>query len=303
MIVIPKIRQRQKMGVRVSRYMDVPSHRAFVRKHNCSGQGCVVPFKGKAQPIVMVKGYTVLAGRAGYTLQGRLIREGDAWRERAGSDPGIDHEPKPGNKGKIVGAYAVARSNSHPTLFSPVLSLDELIATRDRSQGYKSAMRNNNSHPWATDFDAMCIKTPKRLLAKDIPNDMLQAASWLDTQHDLGRAAHLDPRGQGIIDITPQDSPFPHRVESPDGAPVELAPKFLWETPDGSVRDFPNADRWADTVCHNIGMEKVTVDQARAARSRNINHITAVHNAGYEAAARRVSDALDAKIGATAEVG
>ncbi|MDE2104478.1 MAG: recombinase RecT [Patescibacteria group bacterium] len=165
-----------------------------------TGQACVVPFKGKAQPITMVRGMTTLAARAHFTLQGIAVHEGDTVRQFGGGEPRIEHEIKSGPKGRLLGTYAVARSRHFPTLFSPFISIDELMAIRDRSKGYQAAKANGNPHPWATDFEAMCIKTPKRLLSKDIPNDLLQAASWLETMHDMGRVAYLNEEGKGIIE-------------------------------------------------------------------------------------------------------
>lgn len=265
-----------------------------LRLDQASQQGCVVPFKGKAQPIVMVKGYIVIAGRAGYTLQGRLVREGEKFKEYGGSDPRIDHEPIVGNKGKIVGAYAVARSKIHPTLFSPIISIDDLIATRDRSQGYKSAMKNGNPHPWATDFEAMCIKTPKRLLAKDIPNDMLQVASWLETQHDLGRVAHLSPSGQGVIDAEATEV-YPERQPAAGDAPVNLDAKFDWIAGTGEIISLPDIETWERKVLAGIAM--ASPQQAKAARERNGSLLAEIAASGFGEAALRVSQALEAKVG------
>ena len=270
-----------------------------VRLDPASGQSCVVPFKGKAQPIIMVNGYTVIAGRAGYTLQGRLVREGEHFKEYGGSNPRIEHEPILANKGKIIGAYAVARSNLNPTLFTPLLSIDDLLATRDRSQGYRSAKEHGNSHPWITDVEAMMVKTPKRLLAKDIPNDLLHMASWLETQHDLGRAAYLDQGGQGKVIDLEAESPFPGRQAQPGGAPVDLDTKFEWILGTGEVKTFADASAWE---LHALaGIARSSPEQAKAARERNGAIMAALSNAGFGEVALKVSKALDEKIGPTTQ--
>lgn len=253
-----------------------------LRMDRATGQSCIIPFKGKAQPIVMVQGYTVVAARGGYTLQGRLVREGDDFKEVGGSDPRIEHVPRLGNKGKIIGTYAVARSRTLPVLFTPFLSIDEVIAVRDKSKGYQSAMENRKPHPWATDFEPMVIKTAKRRLAKDIPNDQLHTAAWLDQQHDLGRLAYLKPDGQ------PESEPEPIYPERQPNItdtvdltePATAGPVLAWVLPDGSsTKEAESAGQWASTIA--AGLRKVTDDdKLKAALERNratINEIMAVH--------------------------
>lgn len=216
-----------------------------------SQQACVVPFKKKAQPITMVKGYTVIAGRGGFVLQGRLVRQGDKIKEFGGADPRIEHEPILGNKGDIIGAYAVARAKAMPTLFTPFLTIDDLKATRDASKGYLSAKQQGNTHPWMTHFDQMCIKTPKRLLSKDIPNDMLQSAAWLDQQHDMGNVAYLRPDGHGVIDGQPEI--IPETQPGPRQPPIEVTtPKrFLVKLPKGDLPSF-TIEQWRATMLRII---------------------------------------------------
>lgn len=245
-----------------------------LRNDSATGQSCIVPFASKAQPIVMVQGYTVIAGRGGYTLQSRLVREGDVIKEVGGSDPGIVHEPKLGSRAKVIGTYAVARSKLHPVLFTPFMGIDEIIEVRDRSQGYKSALNRGKKHPWMSDFDAMMLKTPKRRLAKDIPNDQLAAANWLETQHDIGRLGWLQPNGLPVEERPAADeSPFPERqpgitdVEDLSQAPREPAP-LVWILPDGSRRSARTIEDWSATVGAALA-KQTDVERLQAARERN----------------------------------
>ncbi len=251
-----------------------------LRMDKATGQSCIVPFKGKAQPIVMVQGYTVIASRAGYTLQARLVREGERFEEIGGSEPGIIHKPIPGNKGKAIGTYAVARSKVLPTLFTPFISLDEVLAVRDRSRGFQVARERGHSHPWATDFEAMMLKTGKRRLAKDIPNDQLHSAAWLDMQHDLGHLAFLQPGGRAVVEDVPVEGPLPERqpnvtdVEDLTEPPRKAAP-LTWKLPDGRDLEARNPADWAAKVSQGIARQK---DQGklRAALERNREVIDAI---------------------------
>lgn len=272
----------------VLQYMDLPTtmNSAMtiavlgLRQDKATGQSCIVPFKGKAQPIIMVQGYTVIASRGGYTLQGTLIREGDKYAERAGSEPGIDHTPAADKKGKVIGAYAIARSKSMPTLFTPILTIDQLLATRDRSAGYQSAKSKGRSHPWITDLEAMFIKTPKRLLSKDIPNDQLRASNWLETMHDMGKVSWLNQEGQGQT-LEPDPEPlYPERqpgvsdVEDLTSAAQPKAP-LAWHLPDGSTLFGKTPAEWATTV--TAGINKVgDVEKLKAALARNKDNINAI---------------------------
>lgn len=51
------------------------------------------------------------------------------------------------------------------------------------------------------------LKTPKRRLQKDIPNDQLAQAAYLDTMHDLGRLSYLSPDGHAIEAEVPEILP------------------------------------------------------------------------------------------------
>lgn len=251
-----------------------------LRMDKATGQSCIVPFRNKAQPIVMVQGYTVIAGRGGYTLQSRLVREGDVFKEIGGSDPGIIHEPITGNRAPAIGTYAVARSLHHPTLFTPFMGLDEIIAVRDRSKGYQSAKDKGNSHPWMTDFEAMMLKTPKRRLSKDIPNDQLAQANWLDTQNDLGRLGWLRPDGPPVVVDEAAESPLPERQPSiTDVDDLTTAPRkraeLAWILPDGSKLQARDINHWVAAV--GGALQKQT-DESRlqAALDRNSAIIDAI---------------------------
>lgn len=245
-----------------------------LRMDRATGQSCVVPFGGAAQPIVMVQGYTVIAGRSGFIMQSTLVRERDEFSERRGSEPGIDHRPAR-DGGKVVGTYAVARSKNHPTLFTPFMSLDEILAVRDRSKGYTSAKSRGKSHPWMTDFDAMMLKTPKRRLQKDIPNDQLAQAAWLDTMHDMGRVGYLNPNGPPTEIAPPDgDGTFPDR--QPGITDVEdltqstrPMPKIDWSVGEGrEPAAFKDIAIWQQWMLNNI--ERVAdVEKLRANLERN----------------------------------
>ncbi len=164
-----------------------------------TGQGYLIPFKDgnnkkkKVQFIPGYKGFVTIADRAGYTLQGFIVLEGDRIDISRESDGIIVHDRKPGNEPsrKVIGAFAKARSMNRPTM-ALYMSIDQILAIRDRSAGYQSAKKYGKKTPWiGDDFPQMARKCPVRALARDIPVLPLQLASALETQQDLGRASYV----------------------------------------------------------------------------------------------------------------
>lgn len=131
------------------------------------GHAYVVPFKGKAQFQIGVKGLVQLAHRTGRyaTLHAGKVYEG----ELKGFNP-LTGEPERGEKvsDEVVGYVAYMRlvNGFEKTLY---MTIDELKAHAEKySQSYAYDVRNGKkSSPWSTDFDAMASKTVlKRLLNK-----------------------------------------------------------------------------------------------------------------------------------------
>tara|TARA_Y100000310_G_scaffold242266_1_gene246407 strand:+ start:1267 stop:2001 length:735 start_codon:yes stop_codon:yes gene_type:complete len=159
-----------------------------------TGQGYLVPFKGKVQFIPGYKGLISLAFNSGFALTGTIIRANDTFSYQEGSDPHIRHAPAFNyDRGEIVGAYAVARSSSAPHV-QTVLGMDEILKVRDASAGYKAAKAKGYSSTWIDDFEAMVRKTPIRRLGGNLPLNV-QKAMALETQHDLGNVANVNADG------------------------------------------------------------------------------------------------------------
>lgn len=272
-----------------------------LRVDGVTGQGFLIPFGGRAQPVIGVNGFTVIAGRAGYTLQAFAYREGDKLAEIGGSDPRIEHQIDPSHKGKLIGVYAVARSNTMPTMFSPLITLDELIAARDSSKGYQSAKKRGKEHPWSTHFEQMCLKTAKRRLAKDIPNDMLQRAAWLDGQHDAGKLGALRPDAQGVIeaeavDVIEAESPLPERQPEPDRPPISLEPpRWNWRRSDGKELTFSSRSQWMAQILATA--EKINDPSALLdALRRNAAIFQQIEARGQKEAVEELRRAINARI-------
>lgn len=184
-----------------------------------SGQGYIIPYFGRerrAQFVAGYKGYVSLAYRAGRTLEGFVVREGEEleFDEPAGH---IEHRRVLGRESdrKVIGVYAVSRAQGQPTLVR-VLSIDEVLAVRDASNGWRAfASGKVRSSTWQPEsdggaFSAMARKTAMRRLAKDLPQiPHLAMAAALDEGHDLGRHAYVEP-GRGVVmegELAPASAP------------------------------------------------------------------------------------------------
>lgn len=173
-----------------------------------TGQAYLIPFKGKAQLVVGYKGYNTIAARAGITITGAVVRDGDLFEYELGSNAFVKHVPVLNNKGRIVAAWAAATSQGRPPVVH-VMGIDELMAVKAKSPG---AQRGDS--PWndpAIGFPAMCEKTAKRRLSRSLPLNMMQVAARMDEAVDeQGKPAWVSPDRTVIVDgeiVEPSQTP------------------------------------------------------------------------------------------------
>jgi recombination protein RecT len=148
------------------------------------GHMYLVPYGRTCTPIVGYKGLIALMKRAGGVtrVEARLIHDADEFAMMLGTDPRIDHLPAKGDRGPVIGAYAVAWFVDGSVQFEH-MSADEIESIRARS---KAA----NSGPWVTDTGEMYRKTVVRRLAKYVSADSA-----------LGHAFTLNDRAHGLAPV------------------------------------------------------------------------------------------------------
>lgn len=174
-----------------------------------TGQAFFVPFAGKAQLIIGYKGMNTLAARSGYTVQGEVVRDGDAFDFELGDRGFVRHKPKLGNKGEIIATWATASSLSRPAIIS-VLGIDDVMAIMAKSPGAKMA-----DSPWrdkVIGFPAMASKSSKRRLNRSMPLNadprFHLAAGMEENFEERGRISWIDPeRGLQIEGQANPDAP------------------------------------------------------------------------------------------------
>jgi recombination protein RecT len=196
---------------------------------NVTGQGHIVPFKGKAQFIPGYKGYITLAANSGYLVSGDVVRKADHFRYGRGLSPYLEHTPAPGGpseRGPILYAYATARSHNLPSDFR-VLHIEQVNAIRDKSEGYKAFLSGKRKDsPWDSHYEAMAIKTAIRALAPELPLNVQRAAA-IEGEFERGHVAHLTDNGNVIRDSSEQNA----GGKDDDGQPDLVAGLGLEEKP------------------------------------------------------------------------
>ena len=181
----------------------------------------------EVQVIIGYRGMLDLARRSGQILSitSRVIYEKDSYTIGFGLEPTLEHVPAFGevDRGKPIFFYAVAKLKDGGTQFE-VMSVNEVNAIRDKSQGYLSAQRKaaekqkDIDHPWATNYDEMGKKTVTRRLFKWLPVSIeIQTAVGLDEATDANLSQHNALTLEGDFRIGHDE--FPDDDDAPEAQP------------------------------------------------------------------------------------
>ena len=113
------------------------------------------------------------------------MREGDEFDYKEGTGAFVHHKRKltDTTSRRIIAAWSTAESSVRPASVK-VLSIDELMAVKAKSP-------RGTKPPWADPsigFPAMCEKTAKRRLARDMPLTTFQVAARMEEAHEEQRA-------------------------------------------------------------------------------------------------------------------
>lgn len=207
-----------------------------------TGQGFLLPFRDLAQPVIGYKGYNTLAWRAGYTINGSVVREGEEFDYMLGSEGFVRHKPLLGGKPdrQILAAYACATAPGMSPIVQ-VLDINELLAVKAKSPGAK-----RSQSPWndpSVGFAAMCEKTAKRRLARAMPLNVMQRAATMEERFDeMGQSSYIRPDGN-LFDGS--DKVKMDKQPEPTGPIIDMEPiVFKVQMADGSERTFPNFEGW-----------------------------------------------------------
>lgn len=127
-------------------------------------EAALVLFKGKAVYMPMIGGFRKIAAEHGWTIDTRVVYEGDNFSFVLGDEPRVYHSPALGGDvsfEKISHVYAVGRSRSYPTMIE--------VMTRADVERIRKTSRAKDSGPWVEWWDRMAEKTVGRKLFKRLP--------------------------------------------------------------------------------------------------------------------------------------
>lgn len=177
------------------------------------GHAYLVPFNTKrkdgqgnerwvnsVQVIIGYKGLIDLARRSGQivSIAAHEVCKEDSFELVYGLDEKLNHTPAMGDRGPVIGFYAVAKLKDGGHCFE-FMSLHQVQEIMKASQGFQKAVeaarkyQKDVSHPWAQHFVEMGRKTVIRRLAKYLPLSIeFQTATALDEAATAGRDQRLD---------------------------------------------------------------------------------------------------------------
>lgn len=152
----------------------------------------LVRFKSQVQFIPMIGGILRLMRNTGEVQEivAEVVCEKDEFDYRMGDNPKIEHKPAMGDRGVVVGAYAVLKTKDGG-IYREFMSRGEIDKIRNVS-------RAKDNGPWQSWFEEMARKTVLRRLAKKCP---LSTDTLMD----------LTSRDDGLYDLSQIQQP-PSRV-------------------------------------------------------------------------------------------
>lgn len=143
----------------------------------------------KAQFQLGYRGVIDLAARGGITIDCDEIREYDKYDIERGTNPRLFHKPVLGQRGAVLGYYAVADFGDGRRARFEVMSVSEAEEHRDKFASQKTK-DGRVWGPWVDHFDAMSIKTV-----------ILKLLNYLPQSIELRKAAAIDSTAFDVTQI------------------------------------------------------------------------------------------------------
>ena len=209
------------------------------------GHAYLVPFNTKrkdargaerwvnsVQVIVGYKGLIDLARRSGQivSIAAHEVCENDHFELVYGLDEKLEHRPALGERGAVLGFYAVAKLKDGGHSFE-FMSLHQVQEIMKASQGLQKAVdtarkyQKDVSHPWVQHFIEMGRKTVIRRLAKYLPLSIeFQTAVALDSLADAGKDQRLETIDGDFMVVPDDDAPQADLVDGSAQAPARQRP-------------------------------------------------------------------------------
>ncbi|GIW60033.1 MAG: hypothetical protein KatS3mg087_1099 [Patescibacteria group bacterium] len=160
------------------------------------GEGWIIPYRDKkrnktiAEFVPGYRGLIKLALQGNCTmLEARLVYENDEFAIDYGTQGVLAHRPcLTGNRGAVIGAYALAWIRGSPRPLIEYMTSDEINAIAARS-------KMADGGPWKTDWGEMARKTVVRRLVKYLDlsaaaKDIIERADRVEFDFESGADSH-----------------------------------------------------------------------------------------------------------------
>ena len=159
------------------------------------GEAYLIASNTGPQARVGYRGLIKLARQSGDVamIYAHEVYSGDEIECHLGDEKKLTHRPNLfGDRGEIVGYYAVIKYKDGETDFEPMTPA-QINAIRDKSDGYKAYKAGKiKDTPWASSYDEMAKKTCIRRLMKRSPQSPdLANALQIEDNADFGRWREL----------------------------------------------------------------------------------------------------------------
>lgn len=197
------------------------------------GHAYLVPFNTKrkdangaerwvnsVQVIVGYKGLIDLARRSGQivSIAAHEVCERDHFELVYGLDEKLEHRPALGERGAVLGFYAVAKlkDGGHSFEFMSLHQVHEIM---------RATQSKGNYGPWKDHFLEMGRKTAIRRLAKYLPLSIeFQTAAALDSMADAGKDQRLETIDGDFMVVPDDDAPQADQVDGAAQAQARQRP-------------------------------------------------------------------------------
>jgi recombination protein RecT len=205
------------------------------------GHAYLVPFNTKrkdgdgnerwvnsVQVIIGYKGLIELARRSGQiiSIAAHEVCQNDKFNLVYGLNETLEHTPALGERGDVIGFYAVAKLKDGGHVFE-FMSTHQINEIKEASQGYQQAKKwkKEATHPWTVHFVEMGRKTVIRRLSKYLPLSIeFASAVALDAAAASGKEAQVESiDGEFIVTGFEDDGAGQAQQgeePTPSGAPV-----------------------------------------------------------------------------------
>jgi recombination protein RecT len=133
-----------------------------------TGEAYLVPYGNRCTLVIGYKGQLELMYRGGHvtSVWAYPIYESDLPNVdiQLGTNPQVKHSPRLGaSRGELVAVYACAEIPNSDQVKFDFMTREECDRIRSKSAGAHS-----KSHPWNTDYEAMCLKSVIKKMSKTI---------------------------------------------------------------------------------------------------------------------------------------